>query len=142
MVGPTGPAGGEVTQWLSFDTGNVRIKASGSSGALASITATKDFSVASVSRLLLTVPSGAFISSVNATFTAAETVGRTELRVEMPEPNGSVIAATSVRPIAFRLTSIYGVGATASTFANTAGTLVIGLTGYTGGAEQKAVVLV
>ena len=142
LVGPIGPAGGQVTQYVSFDSGNVRVFASGMPADIAAITATKDFSVASTSRLILGVTGTAVIHSINVTFTSLETTGRTQINVEMPEPNGSTNMSTSVRPIAFRINNTYGVGAVGGTIANSSGTLIMTLTGYTSATEQKAVALI
>ena len=138
-TGLPGPAGGEVTQWLSFYSGNVLIMATGTAGAISGITAVKDFSVSLTSKLILTIPSGAFLKTCHVVFTAAETVGRTVVTVEMPEPFGSTAVLTSVRPLAIRWsqTSTLGGAAFNSTITNTAGTLDITMTSYTGGSDQK-----
>jgi hypothetical protein len=138
-TGLPGPAGGEVSQYLTFDGGNVRILASGSAGALGTVTATKDFSVAATSKLILGVPSGVFIKTVHVVFTAAETVGRTNCAVEMPEPNGALTALTSVRPNAIRWsqTSTLGGAAFNSTIVNLAGVITVTLASYTAAADQK-----
>ena len=128
------------TQWLSFDSGNVKILATGTTSDLAVITATKDFTVNSVSRLILNQPTSVIYRTIRAGFTAGETSGRTEVRVELAEPFGATSMATSVRPWVYRVNASYGIGATTSTCSNTAGILTVAITGYTGGFEQILVV--
>jgi len=142
-TGLPGPAGSNLTQYLTFYSGNVTILASGTAVDLGNVTATKNLnSVAATSRLILGVPAGVVIKSVYVTFTAAETTSNTAITVELPEPTGSLVMSTSIRPIIFRLNAIYGVVATGGTTTNNSGTIVVGMTGYTAGAEQKAVVLI
>ena len=142
-TGLPGPAGSNLTQYLTFYSGNVTILASGTAVDLGNVTATKNLnSIAATSRLILSVPSAVVIKSIYVTFTAAETTSNTAITVELPEPTGSLVMSTSIRPIIFRLNAIYGVVATGGTTTNNSGTIIVGMTGYTAGAEQKAVVLI
>jgi len=131
------PGGGEGVRTLTFDSGNVIVRAAGVLADVTSVTATKDYSVAAVSRLLLSVPAGVEVLEVHCTFTAAQTAGRTEVRLELPDPSGSSVLSTSYRPFAIKLNSIYGIAGTNSTISNVSGTLVVVFTAYTGGTEQK-----
>jgi hypothetical protein len=135
-----GGGGGHETQYLSFDSGNVRILATGSTADLAAITATKDFNTASVSKLILNRPTTVQFHSVVVTFTAGETSGRTECRVEFPEPNSASTLATAVRPIAYRLNTTSGVANTGGTITLSGATVTLAQTGYTAAAEQRMVV--
>lgn len=135
-----GGGSGHETEYLSFDGGNIIIRASGSSADLASVTATKDFTVSGVSRLLLNRPSTVQYHTVMATFTAAETAGRTEVRVEFPDPNSATLISKAIRPIAFRLNAAAGVAATGGTITLAGSTLTLAHTGYTAAAEQRIVV--
>lgn len=133
-----GGGGGDVTEYRRFLTNNVTIFASGTTAELDAISVSKDFSVAGVSRLIVTNGSGARIISVDVTFTSGETTGRTDIRFDIPEPNAETDMAKSARPLAIRFTSVYGVGATTSSITNSSGTLQITVSGFTGGIEQKA----
>lgn len=138
-IAATGGGGGHETQILSFDGGNVTIKASGTTADLAAVTATKDFSVAGVSALILNKPTSVTFQSIHVTFTSGETAGRTEVRLEAPDMNGATVEAKAMRPFAVRFNGTYGIGATSSTFALVSGsTFRTAITGFTGGAEQKA----
>ena len=101
------------------------------------MTVTKDYSVSAVSRCILGVPSGVEILEVHCTFTAAETAGRTEVRVEVPDPAGAASLANAFRPYAVKWSSIYGKTTDASSISMNAGVLVVALTAYTQSAEQK-----
>ena len=137
-TGASGAGSGDQTVWLSFDSGNVVVKASGTSANLASVTATKDFSVGSRSRLILNQPTGVVYHTAYVTFTAAETTGRTEIAIEFPEPNGQTTMVTSVRPLLIRYNLVSnGIGSTASTATNVAGTVVAVATSYTAATDQK-----
>lgn len=134
-----GGGGGQETQYLSFDSGRVRILATGETADLASVTADKDFTVSAVSRLILNRPTSVQFHSVAVTFTAAETAGRTEVRLEFPEPNSATQLSEAIRPIAYRLNAISNVAATGGTVSLAAGTLTLAHTGYTGGQEQRMI---
>jgi len=132
---------GHLTQWLTFDSGNVRIKVSGSSADIAAVTATKDFSVASVSRLIVNRPTSVQYHSIYVSFTAAETAGRTECRIEQPDPNGATTLTTALRPLGVRYNpATAGVGATTSTVSITGSTVVVATTGHTASVEQQMAV--
>ena len=140
-TGATGTAGsGDSTQILSFYSGNVTIKASGSSAGLTAVTATKDFTTASTSTLILNLPSNVYYHSINVTFLAAETTGRTIVVLQVPDMSGASTANTALRPFGVRWNLITGgVGATTSSFAFVSGaTFTTTLTAYTGAADQKA----
>ena len=137
--GATGVAagGGEGVRTLTFLSGTVAVRAAGLLTDLASVTVTKDYSVSAVSRCILGVPSGVEILEVHCTFTAAETAGRTEVRVEVPDPAGAASLANAFRPYAVKWSSIYGKTTDASSISMNAGVLVVALTAYTQSAEQK-----
>jgi hypothetical protein len=135
-----GGGSGHVTQYLTFDGGNIAILATGTSADLETVTATKDFGVASVSRLLLNRPSSIQYHSVAVTFTSSETAGRTECRVEVPDPNGATLLSKAIRPIAFRLGATSNVAATGGTISLSGSTVVLAHTSYTAGTEQRMVV--
>jgi hypothetical protein len=118
----------------------VTIKASGSSAGLAAVTATKDFTTASTSTLILNLPSNVYYHSINVTFLAAETTGRTIVVLQVPDMSGASTANTALRPFGVRWNLITGgVGATTSSFAFVSGTtFTTTLTAYTGAADQKA----
>ena len=140
-TGATGTAGsGDSTQILSFYSGNVTIKASGSSAGLTAVTATKDFTTPSTSTLILNLPSNVYYHSINVTFLAAETTGRTIVVLQVPDMSGASTANTALRPFGVRWNLITGgVGATTSSFAFVSGaTFTTTLTAYTGAADQKA----
>lgn len=139
-IAATGGGSSLETQWLSFDSGNVKILATGTTSDLAAITATKDFTVSAVSRLILNQPTSVIYRTIRAGFPASETAGRTEVRVEFAEPFGATSMATSIRPWAYRINASYGIGASTSTCSNTAGTLTVATTGFTAAAEQIFVV--
>ena len=130
------------TRLLSFDSGNIQVRATGTSDDLTAVTATKNFDTASVSTLVLTKPTSVVFQSVHVTFTAAETVGRTELRLEAPDCGGATVESKAIRPFAIRLNTTYGIASSASTFVSTgSGVFRTTLTTYTAAAEQKAVFL-
>lgn len=131
---------GQETQYLSFDSGRVRVLATGSTADLAAITATKLFDVSAVSRLSLNRPSTVQFHSIMATFTSSETSGRTEIRIEVPEPNSATQLSESIRPIAYRLNAISNVAATGGTISLDTGVIILAHTGYTSGAEQRMIV--
>lgn len=135
-----GSGGGSVVGYKTFLSNNVTILAAGANqAALDAITATKDFGTSLVSKLIIGNPSGAKIQSIDVTFTAAETVGRSQVDIVMPEPNGQTSMPTSIKPIAFRLSASYGVANTGGITTNDgAGNIATALTGYTAGSEQKA----
>lgn len=139
-IAATGGGSSLETQWLSFDSGNVKILATGTTSDLAAITATKDFTVSAVSRLILNQPTSVIYRTIRAGFPASETAGRTEVRVEFAEPFGATSMATSIRPWAYRINASYGIGASTSTCSNTAGILTVATTGFTAAAEQIFVV--
>ena len=89
---------------------------------------------------MLSIPSGVVLQSAHITFTAAETTGRTAVRVELPEPNGSTSMSTSVRPWCAKWTASYGYANSVSACSNSAGTIVLDLTGLTAATEQKVAV--
>jgi len=139
-IAATGGGGGHETQILSFDSGNIVVKASGTTADLALVTATKDFNAGGASTLIMNKPTSVCYHSINVTFTSAETTGRTELRLECPDANGATAEAKAMRVFAIRINATYGVGATASTFVLVSGTTFrTTLTGYTSAQEQKAV---
>lgn len=139
-IAATGGGGGHETQILSFDSGNIVVKASGTTSDLALVTATKDFNAAGASTLIMNKPTSVCYHSINVTFTSAETTGRTELRLECPDANGATAESKAMRVFAIRINSTYGVAATASTFVLVSGTTFrTTLTGYTSAQEQKAV---
>lgn len=135
-----GGGSGEEVQYLTFSNGNVVIRASGTTADLALITATKVFDTAGVSRLVLNQPTTVVYHSVMVTFTASETAGRTECRVELPEPNGATSLSNAIRPIAYRLNASSNVAATGGTISLNGTTVVLAHTGYTAGQEQRMVV--
>lgn len=139
-IAATGGGSSLETQWLSFDSGNVKILATGTTADLAAITATKDFTVSAVSRLILNQPTSVIYRTIRAGFPASETAGRTEVRVEFAEPFGATSMATSIRPWAYRINASYGIGASTSTCSNNAGILTVAITGFTAAAEQIFVV--
>lgn len=140
-INATGGGSGHLTQYLTFDSGNIVIKVSGTSADISAVTASKDFSMSGISRLILNRPSSVQYHSVAVTFTSGETTGRTQVNIESPEPNGASTLSTSIRPFAYRLNGTQGIAATTSTIALTGGNIVLSLTGYTGGAEQRMVAL-
>ncbi len=142
-ISATGSSGSSIeTRLLSFDSGNIQVRATGTSADLTAVTATKNFDTASVSTLVLTKPTSVVFQSVHVTFTSAETTGRTELRLEAPDSGGATVESKAIRPFAIRLNSTYGIGATSSTFVSIgSGAFRTALTGYTQASEQKAVFL-
>ena len=136
-----GGGSGHETQYLSFDSGNIRILATGTTSDLAAVTAVKNFVTAGESALILTLAPSVTLKSVAATFTSAETTGRSSVRVDMAEPSGSTSLSTSIRPIIFRLNASHGVAATGGTILNTAGVLSMAQSGYTAAQEQRIVLL-
>jgi hypothetical protein len=135
-----GGSSGNDTQILSFDTGNVVVKASGTTADLALITATKDYSTGSRCTLILNKPTSVIYHSVHVVFTAAETTGRTEIALECPDLNGATTADQAVRVYAVRMNlTTGGIGSSSSTFSLISGsnfrTL---LTGFTAAAAAKA----
>jgi hypothetical protein len=134
-----GGGGTTETRLLSFDGGNIVIRASGSSSDLSAVTATKDFSTASRSSVILNKPTTVVYHSVNVVFLASETVGRTELAIQSPDCNGATSLSQAIRPLAMKLNGGGGVAGTASTMSLLSGsTFTVLLTGYTGSQEQKA----
>jgi len=127
------------TRLLIFDGGNIAIRASGSGDDLDLVTATKDFSTASRSTLILNKPTSVIYHSVHVVFTAAETTGRTEIGLVCPDGNGATTGSQAIRPFALRFNLTYGIGTSSSTFSLVSGsTFLTLLTGYTAASEQKA----
>ena len=138
LQGTTGYAGtSEGVRTLTYFGGDWIVRAAGDLTQLPNIVVTKDFTVTATSRCILTVPEGVEILEVHGTFTAAETVGRTALTVELPDPAGSSSMATSYRPFGVRYNSTWGIVATNSTITNNSGILVVTLTSYTAATDQK-----
>jgi hypothetical protein len=117
----------------------VVVRASGSQSDLALVTATKDFNTSGVSTLILNKPTTVTYHSVNVTFTSAETTGRTQIDIQVPDMNGATTLDKAIRPFAIRMNITYGIAGTTSTFQNVSGsTFKTSLTGYTAASEQKA----
>jgi len=140
LTGSGGGGSSNDTQILSFDGGNIVVKASGSLTDLALVTATKDFTTGSRSTLILNKPTTVVYHSVHVIFTAAETTGRTEIALECPDLNAATTVDQAVRVYAIRMNLVAnGIGSSASTF-----TLISGssfrtlLTGFTAAAASKA----
>jgi hypothetical protein len=141
ITAASGGGGGTTeTQSLTFDTGNIAIRASGSTADLALITATKDFSTANTCTLILNKPTTVVYHSIYVTFTAAETVGRAQVALQAPDTNAATTVDQAIRPFAIRYNlPTNGIGATASTFTLTSGSVFTTLiTGFTAGQTAKA----
>lgn len=140
-INATGGGSGHLTQYLTFDSGKIRIKASGSSADLAAVTAAKDFTAAAVSRLIVNRPTTVQYHSIYVSFTSAETAGRTECRIEQPDPNGATTLTEAIRPLGVRYNpATAGVGATTSTVSISGSTIIVATTSHSAGAEQQMAV--
>jgi hypothetical protein len=129
------------TNYLTFDSGNIIILATGLPADLANITATKDFGTANTCILNLNFPSGVRYQSVVVNFTSSETTGRTICQVKVPEPSGSTSILTSIRPIAFKLNAVRGVTASGGTVSNSSATITIEHSSNTAGQDYGMMVL-
>jgi hypothetical protein len=141
-INGAGGGGGSTTETrlLSFDSGNIVIRASGTSSDLSSVTATKDFSTSSRSTLILNKPTSVVYHSIQVLFTAAETSGRTEVGLQAPDCNSATSVGQAIRPFAVRMNlATNGIGGTSSTFTLITGTTYLTLlTGFTGSSDQKS----
>ena len=89
--------------------------------------------------MILNRPSSVQYQHLAATFTAAETTGRTAIAIEFPDGSGATNINQAPRPIMYRLTAVHGIGASASTIALAGGIMTVTATGYTAASEQRAV---
>jgi hypothetical protein len=136
-----GGGSGMETNYLTFDSGNIIILATGLPADLANITATKDFGTANTCILNLNFPSGVRYQSVVVNFTSSETTGRTICQVKVPEPSGSTSILTSIRPIAFKLNTVRGVTASGGIVNNSSATITIEHSSNSAGQDYGMMVL-
>lgn len=140
-INASGGGGGVLmdTQILSFDGGNIVVKASGTTADLAAVTATKDFSTASRSTLILNKPTSVIYHNIHAVFTTAETVGRTEVALECPDLNAATNIDQAIRPLCVRFNNVnYGAQSILSTFYLVSGSVFRTLmTSFTAGQTAK-----
>ena len=126
------------TATIQLASKKVLVRASGSSAALAAITATKSFT-GTESIVTLGGLTGVILHSVIVRFDSSETTGRSIVNLVYPEPFGETDLYVSVRPTATKLIATDAASYLNTNASNSSGTMTITGSGFTAGQTYGAI---
>jgi hypothetical protein len=124
-----------VTEYRTFNSGYTVILASGTRADLDAITAVKSDPGGAILALTVTRPPTVRFITIQHFWTAAETTGKTQGNLYVPEPNGATTLLKSTRPLMHRLNLAGGQFISGSCTNDGSGNLTVTCTGSTGGQD-------